>query len=84
MEYYRWTTRELDSLILGPVLTAVCTEERHEHCVAELKGCASILTKGYMQFEGSTDEERLANRQRIAEEEQAKCRKVKVTIEETE
>ena len=80
MEYYRWTTQDLASLILGHRITAVCTEELREHCMKEAKGCTSVLKRGNMFYEGDTDTERAFNRERAAKEAQAKCRKVKVVI----
>lgn len=84
MKYYRWTTRDLDSLILGKQLSSVCTEAGHDHCMSENKGCISVLKRGSMPFPGNTLEERMANRERAAKEAQAKCRKVKVVIDEAE
>ena len=80
MEYYRWTTQDRDSLILGHRISAVCTEELREHCMKEAKGCTSVLKRGSMSYEGDTDTERTLNKQRAAKDAQAKCRKVKVVI----
>jgi len=80
MEYYRWTTQDLASLILGHRISAVCTEELREHCMKEAKGCTSVLKRSTMSFEGVTFTERAFNRERAAKEAQAKCRKVKVVI----
>ena len=75
MEYYRWTHRDFDSLMLEDPLSSVCTEVLHEHCMRANKGCTSVLKAGY------TFHDR-AERERAAKEAQAKCRKVKVVIDE--
>ena len=77
MEYYRWTTRDLDSLMLGEPLSSVCTEALHEHCMRVNRGCTSVLKGGY------TIPDR-ADRERVAKEAQAKCHKVKIIIVEVE
>ena len=80
MEYCRWTTQDLNSLILGHRIAAVCTEELREHCMKEAKGCTSVLKRGSRSYEGDTDTERTLNKERAAKEAQAKCRKVKVIV----
>ena len=81
MEYYRWTTQDLASLIFGHRISAVCTDELHDHCMKGAKGCTSVLKRSPMFFEGNAYTERAFNRERAAKEAQAKCRKVKVVIE---
>ena len=80
MEYYRWTTQDLASLIPGDRISAVCTEKLREHCMKKAKGCASVLKSVSRYYEGDTDAERISNKERAAKEAQAKCRRVLVVI----
>jgi hypothetical protein len=81
MKYYRWTTRDIKSLLLGKQLSSVCTEEAHNHCLSENKGCTSVLKKGLMSFPGNTNDEKLDNKLQAAKEAQAKCRRVEIIIQ---
>ena len=80
MDYYRWTIQGEADLILGKLISAVCTDKWHEHCEKSGKGCTSILKGGTRYGEGNTDAERISNKERRAKEAFAKCRLIRVVV----
>lgn len=82
MEFYRWSAKPLEEIDLRGQNPGWCAEVTHERCERTGEVCLAIMARPQHAFDGDTQEEQIASREKAAKEARAKCRRLRIVISE--